>query len=188
MRLNVVDALSVDDRTTGSESVPDRQVDWITQPPPNAIRELLKADPPRNDSIRLRSSRRTTISLNTTRPPLNDVRVRRALSHGARSRGDHARRHGRRRGAGVQPGAAQHARTTRSRLCEPRNPERPASCWPRPAIRRAAAFPSSKSSTTPTQVHQAIAELVRKQWQRELGITVRCETRNGPRPRTRSSR
>ena len=49
VKLNIVDALSVDDRTTAFNLYMTGMVDWETVPPAEVLRELLKAQPPRND-------------------------------------------------------------------------------------------------------------------------------------------
>ena len=123
VQLNVVDALSIDDRTTALNLYMTGKVDWITAAAAQVLRELLKTDPPRND---LNPSPQLTTYyylLNTTRPPLDDVRVRRALVAGARSRGDHAA--WRRPPAKSRPTAwcRPACPATRQQTCPPRNPE-----------------------------------------------------------------
>ena len=79
VKLNVVDALSVDDRTTAFNLYMTGMVDWDTVPPAEVLRELLKEQPPRNDLNPAPQLTTYYFLLNTTRPPLDDKRVRQAL-------------------------------------------------------------------------------------------------------------
>ena len=171
VRLNVIDALSIDDRTTALNLYMTGKVDWVTVPPPVVLRAMLAKDPPPQ---RLESGAAADDLL---LPAQHDAAAarRRARSPGAvagaRSRGDHARGHGGRRSAGVQPRAARDAGLQAAAV---------------PAAQSGAArkllaeagypdghgFPKLEIHYNTDQGHQAIAELVRKQWQRELGITV----------------
>jgi oligopeptide transport system substrate-binding protein len=171
VKINIADALSIDDRVTALNLYLTGSLDWVTQPPPSAIRELLKADPPRND---LNPSPQLTTYhylLNTNRPPLNDVRVRRALSL-AMDREEICRIG---TAAGEQPALSivppdipGHTQQN----CPPRNPELARQLLADAGYPKGLGFPKLEIHYNTDVVHQAIAELVRKQWQRELGITV----------------
>jgi oligopeptide transport system substrate-binding protein len=80
VRLDVVDALSVDNRTTALNLYMTGMTDWVPVPPAEVLRELLKSDPPRNDLNPAPQLTTYFYLLNTTRPPLDDKRVRQALS------------------------------------------------------------------------------------------------------------
>lgn len=171
VRLNVVDALSIDDRTTGLNLYLTGECDWTTQPPPNAIREMLAQKPPRNDLNPYPQLTTYFYLLNTTRPPLNDVRVRRALSLAidrdeitriATAAGENPAH------SLVPPHMPEYARQS----CPTRDPEQGRRLMAEAGYPRGLGFPKLEIHYNTDQVHQSIAELVRKQWQRELGITV----------------
>lgn len=171
VRLNIVDALSIDDRNTGLNLYLTGKCDWTTQPPPNAIRVLLASQPPRND---LNPSPQLTTYfylLNTKRPPLHDVRVRRALSL-ALDRDEITRvatAAGERPAYNlVPPGLPDYT----PQLCAARNPEEARRLLAEAGYPDGAGCPKLEIHYNTDQVHQSIAELARKQWQRELGITV----------------
>lgn len=171
VRLNVVDALSIDDRNTGLNLYLTGKCDWTTQPPPNAIRVLLASRPPRND---LNPSPQLTTYfylLNTRRPPLDDVRVRRALSL-ALDRDEITRvatAAGERPAYNlVPPGLPDYT----PQRCAPRNPEEARRLLADAGYPGGVGCPKLEIHYNTDQVHQSIAELARKQWQRELGITV----------------
>ena len=148
------------------------RADWITDVPPTALRELLSADPPRDDLNPATFLDTYFFLLNTAHPPLDDVRVRQALSL-ALDRDEIASRI---LGAGEQPAYS---------LVPPGLPHYAAAECQRPdaeAARRLlaeAGFPQGRGFPTLTilynshETHRAIAEVMRKQWQRTLGIHVR---------------
>jgi oligopeptide transport system substrate-binding protein len=171
VRLNVIDALSIEDRTTGLNLYLTGKCDWTTQPPPNAIRELLAAKPPRNDLNPAPQLTTYFYLMNTTRYPLNDVRVRRALSM-ALDRDEITRVA---TAAGekpafslVPPGLVGYTQQN----CDPRNPDEARKLLADAGYPGGTGFPKLEIHYNSDQVHQSIAELARKQWQRELGITV----------------
>jgi oligopeptide transport system substrate-binding protein len=171
VKLNVVDALSIDDRTTGLNLYLTGECDWTTQPPPNAIREMLEQSPPRNDLNPAPQLTTYFYLLNTTRRPLNDVRVRRAL--GLAIDRDEITRIATAAGEKpayslVPPGLPNY----QQQLCPPRNPEEARRLLAEAGYPNGLGFPKLEIHYNTDQVHQSIAEMVRKQWQRELGITV----------------
>ena len=171
VRLNVVDALSIDDRNTGLNLYLTDQCDWTTQPPPNAIRELLAQRPPRNDINPFPQLTTYYYLLNTTRHPLGDVRIRRALSL-AMDREEITRVA---TAAGEEPAYSfvpPHMPHYERQLCPPRNPEEARQLLAEAGYPGGIGFPKLEIHYNTDQVHQSIAEMARKQWQRELGITV----------------
>ncbi len=171
VRLGVVDALSVDDRTTSFNLYMTGMSDWLTVPPTEVLRELLKSDPPRNDLATSPQLTTYFYLLNTTRPPLNDVRVRQALSM-ALDREEITRVA---TGAGERPAYSLVPPAMpgyRQQTCPPYNPGQAKDLLAAAGYPDGRGFPKLEIHDNTDQSHQAIAELARKQWQRELGIRV----------------
>jgi oligopeptide transport system substrate-binding protein len=171
VRVNVIDALSIDDRTTGLNLFLTGKCDWTTQPPPNAIRELLASQPPRNDINPYPQLTTYFYLLNTTRPPLDDVRVRRALSM-ALDRDEITRVA---TAAGEKPAFSfvpPHLPGYTQQPSPSRNPDEARRLLADAGYPGGVGCPKLEIHYNTDQVHQSIAELARKQWQRELGITV----------------
>lgn len=72
----VVDFLSVESQTTALNMYETDQIQWVTDPPAALLEELRT----REDFIRAPQLSVYFYRLNTTRPPMDDVRVRRALA------------------------------------------------------------------------------------------------------------
>jgi oligopeptide transport system substrate-binding protein len=175
VRLQSVDFLACESTTTGLNLYLTGKVDWIYDVPPPALRQLLKEEPPRDDLNPQPMLNTYFYLLNTTRKPLDDVRVRRALSLAM----DRTELTSRLLAAGEQPAyslvppglpgydppqtAHEDANTARRLLAEAGFPG-------------GRGFPVLEILYNTHEGHQAIAQLIRKQWQRNLGIRVR--TRN----------
>jgi oligopeptide transport system substrate-binding protein len=171
VRVSVIDALSIDDRTTGLNLYLTGKCDWMTQPPPNAIRELLAQKPPRNDINPYPQLTTYFYLLNTTRPPLDDVRIRRALSL-ALDREEITR---------VATAAGEMSAFSlvppqlpgyTQQPCPPYDPEEARRLLAEAGYPNGIGLSTLEIHYNTDQVHQSVAELARKQWQRELGITV----------------
>ena len=169
---NVIDALSIDDRTTAVNLYLTGKADWVTVPPPVVLRELLAKQAaaqrleagPAADDVLLPGQHDAPAAERRARSP--------GAVAGARSRRDHARGHGGRRSAGLQPGAARRCPATSGSRARRAIRSWPASCLAEAGYPGGRGFPKLEIHYNTDQGHQAIAELVRKQWQRELGITV----------------
>ena len=171
VHLNIVDALSIDDRTTGFNLYMTGKADWITIPPTTALRVMLKAKPPRNDLNVVPQLATYFYLLNTTRPPLTDVRVRQALSL-ALDRDEITRVA---TGGGEKPAFSlvpPNMPGYTQQQCPPRDPEKARQLLAEAGFENGFGFPKLEIHYNSDQGHQLIAELVRKQWQRELGIVV----------------
>ncbi|MEX2310406.1 MAG: peptide ABC transporter substrate-binding protein [Pirellulales bacterium] len=171
VRLQVIDALSVDARTTAFNLYETDMVDWVTVPPAEVLRELLKLNPRRNDLNPAPQLTTYFYLLNTTRVPLDDVRVRQALSL-AIDRDEITRVA---TGAGEFPAYSLVPLSLpgyQQQKCEPYNPDRARRILAEAGYREGRGFPRVEIHYNTDQQHQAVAELVRKQWQRELGIVV----------------
>ncbi len=171
VRLNVIDALSVDNRTTALNLYLTGMVDWVTVPPAEVLREFLKTKPPRNDLNPAPQLTTYFFLLNTTRPPLNDKRVRQALAL-ALDREEITRVA---TGAGEIPALSlvpPSMPNYTQQPCRPFNPDAARKLLAEAGFPDGRGFPKLEILYNTDQAHQAIAELVRKQWQRELGITA----------------
>jgi oligopeptide transport system substrate-binding protein len=171
VRLNVIDALSIDNRSTALNLYMTGVADWVTVPPPEALRELRKANPPRNDLNIAPQLTTYYFLLNTTRPPLDDMRVRNALAL-ALDREEITRVA---TGAGEVPALSLVPPSMpdyEPQGCQPFNPDSARKLLAEAGYSDGRGFPKLEILYNTDQQHQAIAELVRKQWLRELGITA----------------
>ena len=171
IRLNVIDALSVDNRTTALNLYMTGVTDWVPVPPAEVLREVLKRDPPPNDVNPSPQLTTYFYLLNTTRPPLDDKRVRQALSM-AVDRDEITRVA---TGAGETPAYSLVPPVMpdyQEQRCKPRDPDGARRLLAEAGFPDGRGFPKIEILYNTDQAHQAIAELLRKQWQRELGITA----------------
>lgn len=175
VRLGVVDALSIDAVTTSLNLYMTGKADWITDVPPPALRILRKQKPPRNDLNPHPFLASYFYLFNTTRKPLDDLRVRQALSLALNRREITTKilAAGELPGYSlVPPGIAGY----QPQPCHPEDPDEARRLLAEAGYPAGRGFPRIDILYNTHESHQAIAELIRKQWQRELGIAVR--TRN----------
>jgi oligopeptide transport system substrate-binding protein len=171
VRLKVIDALSIDNRTTSLNLYMTGMIDWVTVPPAEVLREFMKQQPKRNDFNPAPQLTTYYFLLNTTRPPLDDKRVRQALSL-ATDRDEITRVA---TGAGevpalsLVPPAMPHYKL---QPCQPFNPKAARKLLAEAGYPDGKGFPKLEILYNNDQAHQAIAELLRKQWQNTLGITA----------------
>lgn len=175
VKLGVIDVLAIESLTTGLNLFLTGEADWITEVPPPAMRVLLKQQPPRDDVNPYPFLLSYFFYLNTNRKPLDDVRVRRALSL-ALDREEITKRL---LPAGefpsyslVPPGIPGYVH----QQCAREDPEEARRLLAEAGYPEGRGFPRIDILYNTHESHQAVAELMRKQWQRELGISVR--TRN----------
>ncbi len=175
VRINLVDALAVDSKNTALNMFMTDQIAWMDTVPPEALRILLKEDPPRNDLNPKPYMSSYFYMVNITRKPLNDVRVRRALSL-AINREEICEKI---LAAGevpayslVPPGMPGYERQT----CDPSNIEEARRLLAEAGYPEGKGFPRMDILYNTDESHQTIAELIRSQWQRALGIQIK--TRN----------
>ena len=182
----MIDALSVDDRTTALNLYLTGKVDWVTVPPPEVLRELLEgaaAERPQSGA----AATTYYYMVNTTRPPLDDVRVRQALSL-ALDREEITR---------VATAAGEVPAYS---LVPPAMPgyKRPAVCRRESGAARKllaeAGYPDGRGFPKLEILYNTDQGIRRSpSWSASSGSASwaspsRCGTKNGPRPRTRSSR
>jgi oligopeptide transport system substrate-binding protein len=171
VRSKVVDALSVDNRTTALNLYMTGMTDWVPVPPAEVLREVLKRNPPPNDVNPSPQLTTYFYLLNTTRPPLDDKRVRQALSM-AVDRDEITRVA---TGAGEDPAYSLVPPVMpnyQEQRCKPRDPGAARKLLVEAGYPDGRGFPKIEILYNTDQAHQAIAELLRKQWQRELGIAA----------------
>jgi oligopeptide transport system substrate-binding protein len=169
VRLKVIDALAIDSLTTAFNLYETRMIHWVPRPPVEVVRELLKRSPPRNDLKPAPMLGSYFYMLNTTRPPLDDRRVRHALSM-AIDREEITRVA---TGAGEIPAYSLVPPSLPGYVqqkCDGYKPDRARQLLAEAGYPEGRGFPKLEIHYNTDQQHQAIAELVRKQWQRELGI------------------
>jgi len=175
VKLRSIDALAVDSATTALALYETAAVDWTPSLPPFAARELIA-----RNAADLVTSPELTIGfyrLNTTRPPLDDVRVRQALSL-ALDRGRLVRAV---YGPGERPSRSfVPAGLTLATGYEPA--ETGGEDVPRARELLAAAgfpggrgFPKITISFNADEGHQMVAELVQAAWKEALGIDIGLE-------------
>jgi len=175
VKLDVIDALSIESITTGLNLFMTGEVDWITEVPPPAMRVLLKEQPPRDDLNPQPFLSSYFFYFNTKRKPLDDIRVRKALSL-ALNREEITKR--------LLPGGDLPSYSLvppgipgyTQQKCAPEDPDEARRLLAEAGYPEGRGFPRIDILYNSHESHQAIAELMRKQWQRELGISVR--TRN----------
>jgi oligopeptide transport system substrate-binding protein len=175
VKLNTVDVLAVESVNTALNLYLTGKADWIYDVPAPALKELLDERPPRTDINPFPLLNTYFYLINTTRKPLDDVRVRRALSL-ALDRSEITEQLlgcGERKAYSlVPPGLPGYDPPQ----CAPENVEEARRLLAEAGFPEGRGFPSFNILYNTHETHQAIAQLIRKQWQRNLGITIR--TRN----------
>lgn len=175
VKLDVIDALAVTSQVTTVNLFETGKADWITNPPAIVLRELLKPGRPR-EFLNPRPFLCTYYyMLNTKRKPLDDVRVRRALALAV----NRSEITSTALGAGevpayslVPPGIPGYESPTlgnedvaqaKQLLAEAGYPD-------------GHGFPKLEIMYNSDEAHETIAQLVRKQWEQNLGLNL--DTRN----------
>lgn len=174
VKLETIDVLSVEDQTTSLNMYIRGDIDWIVEPPNNVMEDLMQADPPRDDFNPARMSGTYYYKFNISRGELKDKRVRQALSlaldreeiirtavRGPQDPAFHL----------VPPGMPGY---TSPRFPD-RNVERARELLAEAGFEQGRGFRPFEILYNSHETHKAVAELVAKQWQRELGITVKLK-------------
>lgn len=172
--LETIDALAVQALTTSFNLYETGKVDWITKVTPLIARELFEADPPRDDFNPDAQFGTYFYAFNTSRKPFNDVRVRQALVLAldrdeivtTACAGELPAR------SMTPPGLSNYTAPE----CEPTNIARAKELLAEAGYPGGVGFPKIEILYNYEQQHQTIAELIRKQWRRNLAIDV--ATRN----------
>ncbi|WP_425401035.1 peptide ABC transporter substrate-binding protein [Aeoliella sp.] len=169
--LEVIDSMAVEKDTTALNMYLLGEIDWIDRMPNNLIREFLESDPPRDDFNPAPQLGVYTYKLNVEREALSDKRVRQALAL-ALDREEIIRTAVR----GPQQPALnmvppQVTGYTPAYMPTP-DPDRARQLLAEAGFPGGNGFPKFEIFYNNNEGHKAIAELLRKQWQRELGISV----------------
>jgi oligopeptide transport system substrate-binding protein len=175
VKLRSIDFLANESINTGLNLYLTGKADWIYDVPPPALRVLLNEDPPRDDLNPQPVLITYFYILNTTRKPLDDVRVRRALSL-AMDREELTTRllaGGEQPAYSIVPPGMPHYQSPQT---ERDNAKKAQKLLAEAGYPGGRGFPELEITYNTHEGHQAIAQLIRKQWQKNLGIRVR--TRN----------
>lgn len=172
--LETIDALAVNSLTTSFNLYETGEVDWIGKVTPIIARELFDADPPRDDFNPDAQFGTYFYLFNTTRPPFDDPRVRKALTMAldrpeivtTACAGELPAR------SITPPGLPNYEPPE----CDGLNVEAARKLLAEAGYPDGIGFPKIEILYNNDEIHQTIAELVRKQWRRGLGIDV--ATRN----------
>lgn len=175
VQLNVIDALAITSQVTMYNLFETGKADWITDPPAIVLRELLQPGRKRENLNPQPFLSTYFYNLNTARKPLGDIRVRQALSM-ALDREEITRTA---MAAGevpayslVPPGMPEYDAPT----CQTENVAEAQRLLAEAGFPNGRGFPKLDILYNTHEAHQTIAQLIRKQWERNLGITV--STRN----------
>lgn len=175
VKLNVIDALAITPQVTMYNLFATGKVDWITDLPAIVLRELIKSGEAKEELDPKPYLGTYYFLLNTKRKPLDDPRVRKALAL-ALDREEITRTA---TGAGEVPAYSlvplgipgytpekfgeENVKEAQRLLAEAGFPN-------------GRGFPKLEILYNTQQAHQTIAQLIRKQWEKNLGITA--STRN----------
>lgn len=172
VKLNIVDALTVSSDTTMLNMYLTGYADWITQTPRTAVPDLLREGRQDFDPVPFLST--YYYRLNVRKPPLNDPRVRKALSLAMNRKeivetitqaGEVPA------GSLVPPGIAKYE----SPQGELYNPDRARQLLAEAGYPGGQGMPAVEILFNTLEAHKNIAELIQSQWKKELGIEVRLQ-------------
>ena len=170
--LNVIDALSIDDRTTAFNLYMTGMIDWVTVPPAEVLREFMKQQPPPQ---RLESGAATHDLLLSAQQHAAAARRQARAASARRSPLDREEITRVATGAGEVPALSLVPPSMpgyKPQPCQPFNPEAARKLLAEAGYPDGRGFPKLEILYNTDQAHQAIAELLRKQWQKNLGITA----------------
>ena len=172
--IDTIDVLAVESLTTAFNLFETGQIDWTEKIPPLIAKELMKADPPRDDFNPSPYLGTYFYNFNTRRKPFDDPRVRKALALALDRRE-------------IVETVLSSERPTRSLtppgvpgyeppLCDQENLARAKQLLAEAGFAGGVGFPKFEILYNTNESHKLIAELIRKQWRRGLGLDV--ATRN----------
>jgi oligopeptide transport system substrate-binding protein len=170
--LEVVDALAIDSGATALAMFETAAVDWATNLPPFAAKLLIERDDP---TLRLRSELSIGFyRLNTTRPPLNDRRVRQALSRALDRTAIVKAVYGPGQPVSLSfvPEGMEQATGYRPIQTAQEDVDAAAKLLAEAGYPGGKGFPKITITFNADEGHQMMAELIQAQWKSRLGIDV----------------
>jgi oligopeptide transport system substrate-binding protein len=178
VHLRIIDALAVESATTALNLYMTGRTDWIPGVPPEIVPDLLKRR--RADFNPRPSLSNYYYVINTTRGPLRDVRVRRALALAVNKREivDTCAPAGEIPAWSSVPVEISKYIGYVPAECERRNAEKARRLLAEAGFPDGRGFPKIEILYNTLEAHQAVAELIQSQWKRELGIDVRLQNQD----------
>jgi len=172
VRLSVIDALAVESYPTNLNLYLTGQVDWITAVPTEVVPDLMAR--PQGDFRPTPYLSTYYYLFNTEKPPLDDVRVRRALAMAVDKREivERVTRAGQKPVRSLVPPDISNNTDYVPAECEPRNVEKAKALLAEAGYPDGRGFPKIDILYNTSEAHQAIAELIQSQWTRALRINV----------------
>lgn len=168
VELETIDAMAVKSQTTGLNMYLDGQLDWSVKPPDTIVPRLQG----REDFVCAPSLITYFYRLNVTRPPLDDVHVRRALNMAIDKRliCENVTKAGQQPARNlVPPGLAGYT----APLGDDYDPEgAKAELAKSKYVREGQNLPTIEILYNTQESHRAVAEVIQQQWKNALGITV----------------
>ena len=169
---DVIDVLAVESYTTNLNLYMTGQVDWIPTVPPEVIPDLLAR--PQGDFKPAPYLGTYYYMLNTKKPPLDDVRVRRALGLAIDKRQivEKITRAGQVHARSIVPADITRYVDYTPAECGEHDVKKARALLRRAGFPGGRGFPKIEILYNTSEAHQAIAELIQSQWKRSLGIDV----------------
>lgn len=169
VKLETIDAYSIENRITSLNMYENGDLDWNPQIPGTVVPDLMAAD--RDDFNPAPQLAAYYYKFNTTRPPLDDKRVRQALTLAVDRQEiiDVVLRGPERPAYHLVPDGMPGYESPRF---GEEDDEQARKLMAEAGYPGGAGFPRLEILYNNDDQHEAVAELVRKQWQKTLGITV----------------
>jgi oligopeptide transport system substrate-binding protein len=172
VRLEIVDALAVESLTTALNLYLTGVADWIEYVPNAIVPHLLEQERPDFQP----SPYITTYyyRLNVTRPPLDNVLVRRALNLATNKRDivERVTLAGQQPARSMVPAVIEERSGYRSPECADFDPEKARELLAQAGYPGGRGLPSITIQFNTNDTHKAVAELIQYQWKKNLGINV----------------
>ncbi len=180
VRTKVIDVLAVESYSTMLNLYMTGQVDWIPTVPSEIIPELLAR--PEKDFVPSPYLSTYYYLVNVAKPPLDDVRVRRALAMAIDKQEivEKITRAGQKPTRSFVPGNIRRYVDYQPAECEPHDLRRARALLAEAGYPEGRGFPTIEILYNTSEAHQAIAELIQSQWKRQLGIDVRLVNQEWP--------
>ncbi len=172
VKLHTIDALPVESDTTALNLYLTGRADWIPTVPPAIISEILKQN--RDDFHPETLFADNFYRLNVTKPPLNDVRVRKALNMATNKREvvDGVLRSGEDVARSFVPPVIKNYMPYEPALCADYDPAEARKLLAEAGFPGGRGFPKLTLLYNSDETLKMIAELIQRQWKENLGIDL----------------